>query len=133
VPSGAPYNVTIAAQPVSPAQACTVANGSGTVGAANVTSVSVSCVTTEFSIGGNVHGLTGVGLILTNNGVDNIGIAANGPFKFTTSLANGLPYNVAVVTQPNGPTQSCTLTNNAGTVNGADITNIDVSCVDVPL
>jgi hypothetical protein len=47
VASGAPYAVTVAAQPSIPAQSCSVTNGSGTVGGGNVTGVQVSCVTTE--------------------------------------------------------------------------------------
>ncbi|RYD14701.1 MAG: hypothetical protein EOP90_12180 [Lysobacteraceae bacterium] len=44
VPSQAPYVVTIAQQPSAPAQICSIANGSGTVGDADVTDVLVSCV-----------------------------------------------------------------------------------------
>jgi hypothetical protein len=45
VPSGAAYNVTIAAEPVNPAQTCSVTNGtgSGTVTSADVTTVAVIC------------------------------------------------------------------------------------------
>ena len=39
--AGAPYSVTVASSPAG--QACTAANASGTVGSANVTSVTVSC------------------------------------------------------------------------------------------
>jgi len=42
---GAHYTVTVLAQPSNPAQTCTVANGDGTVGAANVDSVTVTCTT----------------------------------------------------------------------------------------
>ncbi|MEQ5843480.1 lactonase family protein [Paraburkholderia acidicola] len=44
--SGAAYNVTVTTQPA--AGNCTVTNGSGTVSAANVTSVSVTCVAAQF-------------------------------------------------------------------------------------
>jgi environmental stress-induced protein Ves len=130
VPSGTQYNVTIAAQPTGPAQACTVTNPSGTVGGENVTSVQVDCVTTEFSIGGTVTGLHGSGLQLQNNGGEVLSIAADGPFKFPTSLPNNAAYNVIVVTQPNTPTQACVATNGAGIVSGADVTTIVVECVD---
>ena len=40
--NGTPYSVTVFAQPSG--QTCTVANGSGTLGSANVTTVSVTCV-----------------------------------------------------------------------------------------
>lgn len=47
IASGAAYDVTIATQPVAspgqPALTCTVANGSGTVGAANITNANVTC------------------------------------------------------------------------------------------
>ncbi len=42
--AGSAYAVTVGTQPAG--QSCTVANGSGTVGAANVTNVAVSCVVT---------------------------------------------------------------------------------------
>lgn len=43
IASGTMYSVAIASQPTNPAQTCTVKNGSGSVGNANVTSVSVYC------------------------------------------------------------------------------------------
>src|SRR5438309_4830274 len=57
------YNVTVLTQPTSPNQLCTVASGSGTVGASNVTNISVTCAN-SFTIGGTVSGLTGSGLVL---------------------------------------------------------------------
>ncbi len=42
--SGSAYSVTVLTQPPSPAQNCSVTDGSGTVGSANVASVQVSCV-----------------------------------------------------------------------------------------
>jgi hypothetical protein len=41
--SGSPYAVTVATQPGSPDQTCTVANGSGMIAQASVTNVSVTC------------------------------------------------------------------------------------------
>ncbi|HKU15495.1 MAG TPA: hypothetical protein VJQ52_13945, partial [Steroidobacteraceae bacterium] len=133
VPSGAPYSVIVAVQPTGPAQMCTVTNGSGLVGGDNVTSIQVSCVTTEFSVGGTVIGLTGTGLQLQNNGADTLAIAANGPFTFPTSLPNGSPYNVTVAQQPSLPAQICAVTSSVGVVNGADVTTVQVGCIDAPL
>ncbi|HEY6240267.1 MAG TPA: S8 family serine peptidase, partial [Burkholderiales bacterium] len=48
--SGVTYAVTVLTQPTSPTQNCTVVNGSGTVGAGNVTNVGVNCKVT-FTIG----------------------------------------------------------------------------------
>jgi hypothetical protein len=132
VPSGASYNVIVAAQPTGPAQACTVENGSGIVGADNVTNISVSCVTTEFSIGGTVSGMTGSGLVLQNNFGDDLPIASNGTFTFATSLPTGSPYNVTVAVLPSLPVQVCSVVNGVGIVNGANVTTVEVSCIDVP-
>lgn len=41
---GMAYNVTVLTQPATPAQTCTVTNGTGTVGYANVTNVTVTCI-----------------------------------------------------------------------------------------
>ena len=43
---GDAYEVTVLTQPTDPDQACTVSNGSGTLAGADVTNVSVICVTT---------------------------------------------------------------------------------------
>jgi hypothetical protein len=133
VPSGASYNVTVAVQPTGPAQQCDPVNNTGTVTNANVGSVQINCVTTEFSIGGTVTGLTGSGLQLQLNGGAPFSIGASGPFTFPTSLPNTTPYTVTIAQNPVGPTQICTLNNFVGVVSGANITNVDVSCVDAPL
>ncbi len=132
LPSNATYDVTIVAQPTGPAQECTIApgTGSGTVTNGRVTTIQVSCVTTEFSIGGTVTGLHGGGLQLQNNGGEVLSIAADGPFKFPTSQPTNTPYSVIVITQPNSPTQACVANQGTGIVNGADVTTIQVECVD---
>jgi hypothetical protein len=81
-----------------------------------------------YTVGGTVSGLVGTGLVLQNNGGDNLNITANGPFTFATALANGSPYNVTVLTQPTGPAQTCTVTNGSGTISGANVTNVQVTC-----
>jgi uncharacterized repeat protein (TIGR03803 family) len=48
VASGAPYNITVPTNPA--ALNCTVANGSGTVLSANVTNISINCVTGTESV-----------------------------------------------------------------------------------
>jgi len=45
--SAASYSVTVKTQPANPAQTCTVANGSGAVGSANVSNVTVTCVASD--------------------------------------------------------------------------------------
>ena len=125
--NAATYNVTVATQPSG--QTCSVINGSGTISSANVTSVFVNCIPLgTFSVGGNVSGLTGAGLVLQNNGGDNLSISTNTAFVFATPLADSANYNVTVLTQPAG--QACSVTYGSGTIASANITNVVVSCVD---
>ena len=85
-----------------------------------------------FTVGGTVPVLSGSGLVLQNNGGDALPISGNGAFAFATALADATAYNVTVLTQPTNPTQTCTVTNGSGTLSGANVTNISVSCPPVP-
>lgn len=121
---GSSYRVTVATQPGG--QTCSVTNGTGTINGANITSVQVSCSVLTYTVGGTVAGLTGAGLVLQNNGGDNLAVSANGDFTFATALANGAGYSLSVATQPAG--QNCSVANGAGTINGANVTNTQVNC-----
>jgi hypothetical protein len=122
--TGAVYKVTVGTQPTG--ETCTVTNGTGTVGTANVTNVAVSCKTT-YTIGGTVSGLnTGTSVTLLDNGGNALKVTANGAFTFTTRLAGGTAYKVTVSVQPTGET--CTVTGGSGTVGTANVTNVAVSC-----
>ena len=127
VAGGQPYTVFVSNQPTSPSQTCTVTNGSGTA-TANVTNVQITCFTGgTASIGGNVVGLLGVGLVLQDNGGNNLPISASGTFSFGTPITNGSTYAVTVLSQPNSPTQTCTVTNGSGTAIG-NVGNIQITC-----
>ncbi len=132
IASGAAYAVTVAAQPTSPnpSQSCTVTGGAGNIGSANVSSVSINCTTNSFSIGGTVSGLAGTGLVLRNNGTDDLAITADGTFVFTTPIASGAAYAVTVFKQPTSPSQTCTVTGGAGNIGSTDITQVNVNCVN---
>jgi hypothetical protein len=124
--SGATYKVTVGTEPTG--ETCTVTNGSGTVGTANVTNVLVACAASAtFSIGGTVSGLnTSASLTLLDNGTNSLKVTANGSFTFTTKLASGATYSVTVGTEPTGET--CTVSNGSGTVGSANVTNVAVAC-----
>ena len=87
-----------------------------------------------YTVGGSITGLTGTGLVLQNNGGDDFSASVNGPFTFATPVAGGPPYSgqysVSVLTQPSG--QNCTVQNGSGTAS-ANVTNVAVSCVDLPI
>jgi 6-phosphogluconolactonase (cycloisomerase 2 family) len=81
-----------------------------------------------FAVGGAANGLSGTGLVLTLNGGSDLAVGASGIFTFSTQLASGTAYTVAVRTQPSSPSQTCTVANFSGTVGGGPVTNVSVSC-----
>ena len=127
VDAGSPYNITVLAQTTNPSQGCSIANAAGTA-TANVTSVAVTCSTGSFNVGGMVSGLSGSGLVLRNNGVDDLPIASNGSFTFATALASGSAFEVTIATQPTRPTQTCTVAAASGTIVASDVRTVQVSC-----
>ncbi|HEY5960292.1 MAG TPA: hypothetical protein VIV60_27250, partial [Polyangiaceae bacterium] len=122
------YQVGIVEQPTNPWQKCTLTNPSGTVSGTDVLDVTVTCVTNTYKVGGSVTGLKGGGLVLRNNGSDEISVTADGAFEFPTSLASGTPYLVSVKSLPSIPSQDCVVTNAGGTIGGANISNVQVTC-----
>lgn len=125
VAEGASYDVSVNAQPSSPAQTCTVAGGSGTMGNGDVTSVVVNCGINAHYVGGTISGLHGT-VVLEDNGSDDYTASSDGTYRFGTQVAEGRPYQVAVTTQP--ACQLCSLSNASGTMGTADVTNVDVAC-----
>ena len=131
VATGAAYAVTVYTQPASPSQTCAVtANGNGMMGGSNVTNVAVACTTNTYTVGGMVTGLIGSGLVLRDNGGDNLSIPAAGAFTFATAVPSGMAYSVTVFTKPANPPQTCTVTNGtgSGTVTNANVTTVAVVC-----
>ena len=148
LPDASSYSVTVLTQPTTPNQTCTVGRqvplkgngpGSGVIAGSNVTDLLVTCSTNTYTIGVNVSGLSGSGLVLRNNGGDDLAISANGAATFATPLLDGSSYNVTVATQPSNPAQTCSVPQagkgsllGAGIVNGANVTGIPVTCVTDP-
>jgi hypothetical protein len=87
-----------------------------------------------YTVGGQASGVIGSGCVLQVNGANNRTITGNGPFTFPATFLDGENYVARVLSDPIGPNQTCSLTDSSGTVNGANVTNIGVSCtVDQPL
>ncbi len=126
IAAGEAYLVSILTQPAH--QTCVVNNESGTVADADVTDVLVSCTNNSYDIGGSVSGLAASGLVLQNNGADDLSITANGGFSFDTPLTFGNSYLVSVLSQP--AQQTCAVSNESGTVADTDVTDVQVSCTD---
>jgi 6-phosphogluconolactonase (cycloisomerase 2 family) len=122
--SGGAYSVTVATQPTG--ATCTVTNGSGTIGNANV-NVAVACALNSYTVGGTVSGLlAGNSVTLRNNAANDTIVNSNGAFTFSSSVLSGSGYAVTVSTQP--PGQDCAVTNGSGTIAGSNVTNAAVTC-----
>jgi hypothetical protein len=104
-----------------------VTDGSGKA-TANVTAIRVVCTDT-YTIGGTVSGLSGKGLVLRDNGGNNLAVGANGSFKFTTAIDSGGAYDVTVFAEPSSPAQTCAVTDGSGKAT-ANVTAIRVVCTD---
>lgn len=131
LPNSTPYAVTVGTQPSNPPQDCTVGNGSGTISGADVTNVTVTCVTLPtYTVGGNVNGYTTSGLKLKLNGGNEKAITASGVFTFDNGLLDGATYAVTISAQPAG--QTCTLLNASGAISGSNVTNVTINCADLP-
>ena len=101
--------------------------------ASDVTSISVTCTTNTYTIGGTVSGLASMGLALRND--DNpahtsefMSITANGNFTFSAPIPSGDPYGIGIQTPAFAPAQMCTVTNGSGKVGASDITTVQVIC-----
>ena len=79
------------------------------------------------AIRGTISNLAGPGLQLQLNGASSFSIAAGSTsFLFPITLTPGQNYTLSIAAQP--PPQTCTASNNSGTVGNSDITNVTVSC-----
>lgn len=125
---GTPYAVAVAAQPLSPSQLCIAGNAIGVAGDEDVTGVMVGCTTRMFRIGGTVAGLSGAGLMLRNNGGDDIAVGADGRFMFPTPIESGQPFDVTIAHQPSGPSQTCAVAGGRGEVGAAAVTTVTIDC-----
>jgi hypothetical protein len=122
---GSSYSVTVSQQPTG--LTCTVSNGSGTNVIADVTNISITCSVDTYTISGIVSNLTASGLVLQNNGSDNLSVSSGATtFQFPIPVAYGSSYSVTVSQQPTGLT--CTVSNGSGTNVMANVTNIIIIC-----
>jgi hypothetical protein len=127
--SGQVYSVAVHSQPNG--QTCAVSDGSGTIGSANISNISVVCTTNTFTIGGSVVGLSSgtVVLRIRVNGVvvgSGLSLSANGPYTFPNTLTTGQTYAIEIQTQPSGHT--CVVGNASGTMGTTNIVVVSVTC-----
>ena len=86
-----------------------------------------------YTVGGVVSGVSGSGLVLRNNGRDDLSIALNGSFVFPTPVVSGTAYSVTVESQPVDPTLNCIAmrAGRDGVVQSADVTAVSVVCAEI--
>ena len=119
------YAVTVQTQPTGPNQLCKVAKGSG-VATANVTGIAVTCAN-SYTVSGSVTGLIGTGLVLQDNGGDNLPITTNGSFHFQDSASErrslfGFGLNAAF------GRAACTPFSEYRDIASANVINVAVDC-----
>lgn len=122
------FNVSVTGQPAN--QTCSITQGtsSGVIAAANINDLVVTCTDITYAIGGSVAGLSGT-VSLSLNGTETLPVSAVGAFAFATRLTNSAGYSVSIAAQP--ALQTCTVdVASAGTVAGADVNSIVVTCTD---
>ena len=73
-------------------------------------------------------GVFGQGLVLRNNGTDDLSVPGSGGYKFATQLMDGGTYDVSVYTQPTDPAEHCALTSSSGTATSGTAINVIVNC-----
>ena len=122
------YDISITQQPSTPWQICTLTNGSGIVGSSDISDVAVTCSTNTYTVGGAVTGLTGTGLVLQNEGSDDVAVSVDGSFAFRTPVSSGNGYAITVSSQPTAPSQTCSVSNGTGKVGGSPVENVQVTC-----
>jgi hypothetical protein len=124
--SGSRYNVSWNTPPS--VGTCTVTQGGVGFATRDVSNVIIQCTAGGFTVGGQITGLTTDGLRLENNRGDPLTVGrGTTAFTFAATLQNGAQYAVTVLQDPSG--QRCTVSNGSGTINNADVRNVQVTCV----
>ncbi|MGZ3444113.1 MAG: Calx-beta domain-containing protein, partial [Myxococcaceae bacterium] len=86
----------------------------------------------RFALGGTVSGLLGTGLVLRDVFTgETVSPSADGAFTFAQLHLDGTGYDVRIDAQPTTPIQGCTISHGLGTISGADVTDIAVTCTAV--
>ena len=137
---GTNYAVSVVSSPQG--MGCVASNAKGTMGAANISNVTVTCTDSVFYVSGNVqlnfaNPLPSNVELAISDGTDSISVqlpagATTGTltpsFQFPTPLKAGTSYRVTV---PSNPTDlTCTPANASGSIAATNITNVSVTCSD---
>ena len=101
------------------------------VGITEDCAVTADFIQNVHTIGGEVSGLAGSGLVLSLNNDQNLAIGTDGAFSFAEPLVDGSDYSVTVLNQPGG--QFCSIDNGSGTLDGSNVDDVLVTCENLAL
>jgi len=130
---GDDYIVTISSQPNN--DTCSINNGSGTVGTANISTIDIQCTANTaplYMVGGTASNIeaTTTGVVLKIDGSNNKLLKNNGPFNFITQVSDGT-YTVTLQ-DPIFPSQICSFANGTKstkiTIAGGADNSLAVNC-----
>lgn len=134
LPDFSNYSVVISNQPDN--QICYFSNSSidssynnNVIRGHDVTSIEISCTDKppgSYTVGGNVTGLANGAFVYLDDGTFTSIFRVNGPFTVRFPFDDGADYDFTIITQPEN--QVCVIANSSGTINGADIIDVSVSC-----
>ncbi len=112
----------------------TVLNGIKDLSGAPVDSVPLDVTFTSGTaavaraVSGTVSGLTGSGLVLHLNAIEDLPVGSNGSFTFASRLAEGDAVTVTVSALPSAPNQLCSVSGGDGIISGQDFSGVTVAC-----
>jgi uncharacterized repeat protein (TIGR03803 family) len=125
---GATYSLLVKSQPVG--ESCAIQHASGTMPAANVKGVLITCTDQPYSLGGTILGLGSASGLVVANGSDTLSVAAGSTsFTLPTKVPFGSSYSVAISAAP--PGLNCSVSNGFGTMPAENLTNIVITCADL--
>jgi hypothetical protein len=131
LPSGSRYSIGVESHPLG--QRCSIDTADGPVGTTPV-NVTVTCNSSQFTIGGTITGLQGTSLELQNNGSDTRAVETTSPgfpgFSFGRALNTGDAFSVTISRQPSGPAQICEVSGGTGFVAASDVESVGIACVN---
>jgi uncharacterized repeat protein (TIGR03803 family) len=124
IPTGSTYSIAVQTQPQG--LTCTVSDGSGTMGSADVSSVQIQCAAGVYTVGGSVSGLSAQGLVLAN-GTDSLAVLS-GAATFTMSQAEAPNSTYDVTVQAHPVAVHCQVADGSGIMGNTDVMSVGVSC-----
>ena len=125
------FDIEIQTQPTG--AVCTVTSGNkNTANIYTVSATIITCNTNTYTLGGTVFGLDSLGLILTNGNDVVSPLPPTTPgapvdFQFPIKVADGAPFGVSVLSQPQSG-KVCSVVNGTATMGSSSYLGLTVNC-----